>query len=131
MKFPPGKFICSIRHAPLLLLCCMQPALPAFADGAERRPNIPETIEADGKLRLDYTDEQLVLPRGLQPSMLCTKSGVFVVQAQIPEKPIPSSRMVYPWAMETRVSRDGAKTWTPIPNRPGENGLNLEGGAIQ
>src|SRR5579862_5105520 len=82
------------------------------ADAVKGRPNIPETIEADGKLRLDYSDEQLVLPRGLQPSLLCTKSGVFIVQAQIPEKPFPSTRMTYPWAMETRVSRDGALTWS-------------------
>ncbi len=109
----------------------MQPGLSAFGDRADRRPNIPETIEADGRLRLDYSDEQLVLPRGLQPSMLCTRSGVFVVQAQIPEKPFPSSRMTYPWAMETRVSRDGARTWTRVPNKPGENGLNMEGGALQ
>ena len=88
-------------------------------------------IEADGKLRLDFGEEQLVLPRGLQPSMLCTKSGVFIVQAQIPEKPFPSSRMTYPWAMETRVSRDDGRTWTKIPVKSGENGLNMEGGAIQ
>src|SRR4051794_8957089 len=105
MKFPTPKFVWSLNYAALLVLCIMQPALSAFADGAERPPNIPKTIEADGKLKLDYTDEQLVLPRGLQPSMLCTKSGVFVVQAKIPEKPFPSSRMTYPWAMETRVSR--------------------------
>src|SRR5579871_1616562 len=100
MKSQIGKFICSTSQAALLLLCVIQPTPSAFSAGAERRPNIPETIEADGKLRLDFTEEQMVLPRGLQPSMLCTKSGVFVVQAQIPEKPFPSSRMTYPWAME-------------------------------
>lgn len=128
MKIPFMKF--TLRTAALLSACFLN--FQVFGAGTlERRPNIPDTIEADGKLRLDYTDEQLVLPRGLQPSMLCTKSGVFVVQAQIPEKPFPSSRMTYPWAMETRVSRDGAKTWTRIPNKPGENGLNMEGGALQ
>jgi hypothetical protein len=103
----------------------------AAVDSVKARPNIPETIEANGKLRLDFGDEQLVLPRGLQPSMLCTKSGVYVVQAQIPEKPLPSSRMTYPWAMETRISRDGARSWTRIPAKPGENGLNMEGGGLQ
>lgn len=95
------------------------------------RKNIPEMIEADGKLRLDFGEEQLVLPRGLQPSMLCTKSGALIVQAQIPEKPFPSARMTYPYALETRFSRDGAETWTKIPGKPGENGLNAEGGMVQ
>jgi hypothetical protein len=39
--------------------------------------------------------------------------------------------MVYPYAMETRISRDDGKTWTVIPLKPNENGLNMEGGAIQ
>ncbi|HEY3913059.1 MAG TPA: hypothetical protein VGN61_01125, partial [Verrucomicrobiae bacterium] len=101
------------------------------ADAVKARANIPEMVEADGTLRLNFGNEQLVLPRGLQPSMLCTRSGVFIVQAQVPEKPFPSPRMTYPWAMETRVSHDGALTWTKISNKPGENGLNMEGGALQ
>lgn len=98
---------------------------------AELRRNIPEMVEADGKLRLNFGEEILVLPRGLQPSMLRTKAGTLVVQAQIPEKPFPTTRMVYPSAMETRVSRDDGKTWTLIPLKPNENGLNMEGGAVQ
>src|SRR5262245_18303718 len=101
---------------------------PARPSGAK---NIPFMLEADGKLRLAFGDEQLVLPRGLQPSMLYTASGTIVVQAQVPEKPHPSSRMTYFAAMETVVSRDGGKTWTEYPRKPGENGLNMEGGAIQ
>lgn len=93
--------------------------------------NIPEMIEANGKLRLSFGDENLVLARGLQPSMLITKTGAIIVQAQVPEKPFPSTRMVYPYAMSTVISRDNAKTWTEIPLKPGENGLNMEGGAIQ
>ena len=77
---------------------------------AARRPNIPEMVEADGTLRLDFGDEILVLPRGLQPSLLRTASGVLIVQAQIPEKPFPSARMHYPSALETRISRDDGKT---------------------
>jgi hypothetical protein len=88
-------------------------------------------VEADGHLRLHFGPEQLVLPRGLQPSMLCTASGALVVQAQVPDKPFPSNRMTYPWAMSTVISRDGGKSWTAIPLKPGENGLNMEGGAIQ
>jgi hypothetical protein len=98
---------------------------------AEMKKNIPEMVEADGRLRFDFGDELLVLPRGLQPSLLCTKSGALVVQAQIPEKPHASSRITYPWAMETRVSRDNGKTWIKLPLPPGENGLNMEGGALQ
>jgi hypothetical protein len=93
--------------------------------------NIPEMVEADGKLRLDFGEEILVVPRGLQPSLLRTKTGTLVVQAQIPEKPFLTKRMVYPYAMETRISRDDGKTWTVIPLKPNENGLNMEGGAIQ
>jgi len=93
--------------------------------------NIPEMVEADRKLRLTFGEEMMVLPLGLQPSLLRTTSGALVVQAQIPEKPFSTSRMVYPWAMETRVSRDDGKTWTKIPLKPGENGLNMEGGAVQ
>src|SRR5262245_13470789 len=96
-----------------------------------QRPNIAEMVEADGKLRLTFGEEKLVLPRGLQPSMLCTTSGTLVVQAQIPEKSLPSSRMAYPYALETWISRDDAQTWTKIPNRPGDNGLNAEGGILQ
>src|ERR1700722_15008835 len=98
---------------------------------AKPRPNIPEMIEADGKLRLTFSDETLVVPRGLQPSMVCTRSGTLVVQAQIPEKPLPSSRMTYIYAAETRVSRDGGKTWTLFPLPPGQNGPFAEGALTQ
>ena len=137
---------CALRHvsssiALLTVVCSLQTGT-ANADGVapkgpfsnstgERRPNIPENIEADGTLRLTFGEEKLVLPRGLQPSMLCTKSGTLIVQAQIPEKSLPSSRMAYPYALETWVSRDNAQTWTKIPNKPGENGLNAEGGIMQ
>lgn len=94
-------------------------------------PNLPSMIEADGGLRFEFGDEHLALAGGLQPSMLCTKSGAIILQAQLPEKPFPSSRMHYPFALATVVSRDGAKTWTRIPLRPGDNGLNMEGGIVQ
>ena len=96
-----------------------------------QRPNIPEMVQADGKLRLTFGEKKLVMPRGLQPSMLCTKSGTLIVQAQIPEKSLPSSRMAYPSALETWISRDNAQTWTKIPVKPGKNGLNAEGGLLQ
>lgn len=88
-------------------------------------------VEADGNLRLDFGDEFVALPRGLQPSLLRTASGAYVVQAQVPEKTFPTTRIVYPSAMETRISRDDGRTWEKIPLKPGENGLNMEGGAVQ
>lgn len=103
----------------------------AAATAVEPKQNIPEMVEADGKLRLSFGPERMVLPRGLQPSMLSTKSGTLVVQAQVPEKPFPTTRMVYFSAIQTVVSRDGGESWTTIPLKPGENGLNMEGGAIQ
>ncbi len=88
-------------------------------------------VDADGSLRLTFGDETLVVPRGLQPSLLRTKVGALIVQAQVPDKRVPSKRMVYPSPMETRISRDDAKTWTVFPRPPNENGLNMEGGATQ
>src|ERR1041385_3211821 len=75
-------------------------ATPAISQPAasELTKNLPVMVEADGHLRLHFGPEQLVLPRGLQPSMLCTASGALVVQAQVPDKPFPSNRMTYPWA---------------------------------
>jgi hypothetical protein len=103
----------------------------AATDAGVRQKNIPEMIEADGKLRLDFGEERLVQPRGLQPSMLCTTNGTLIVQSQVPEKPFPSTRMAYPSALETWISRDNAVTWTKIPSKPGENGLDAEGGITQ
>jgi hypothetical protein len=97
----------------------------------EPTQNFPQMVEADGSLRLSFGKELLVLPRGLQPSLLSTQSGTLVVQAQVPEKTFPTQRMVYFSAMETVVSRDGGANWTTIPLKPGENGLNMEGGAVQ
>lgn len=59
------------------------------------------------------------------------KPGALVVQAQVPRKSFPAKRMVYPSAVETRVSRDNGQTWTLFALKPGENGMNMEGGATQ
>lgn len=101
------------------------------AAAAKHVNNLPSMVEADGQLRLRFGPESLVLPRGLQPSLLCTRSGALVVQAQVPDKPFPSKRMTYFSALETVVSRDNGKTWTAFPREPGDNGLNMEGGALQ
>ncbi len=107
------------------------PGRQAESSPNSSRKNIPSMVEADGRLRLKFGEEFLVLPRGLQPSLLRTASGALVVQAQVPEKTFPTPRMVYFNAMETRVSRDDGRTWEKIPLKPGENGLNMEGGAVQ
>src|SRR4030095_13695079 len=105
--------------------------MPGAEAGTNSFRNIPHMVEADGRLRFTFGDERMVLPRGLQPSLLCTTSGPMIVQAQVPEKTFPATRMVYFSAMETRVSRDGGASWKTIPLKPGENGLNMEGGAVQ
>src|SRR3954463_16440240 len=74
--------------------------------GEKAAQNLAAAIQVDDHIRLSFGEQQLVLARGLQPSMLCTASGALVVQAQVPEKPFPSSRMTYFSAMSTVVSRD-------------------------
>lgn len=101
------------------------------AAAAKEPNNLPSMVEADGRLRLRFGEERLVLPRGLQPYMLCTREGTLVVQAQVPEKPFPSKRMTYFSAMATVISRDRGSSWKDIPLKPGDNGLNMEGGAVQ
>ena len=93
--------------------------------------NVPSMVEADGKLRFDFGDEHMMLDGGLQPFLFSTASGALILQAQSPDPPFPSPRMHYAYAMTTAVSRDHGKTWTVIPLKPGDNGLNLEGGAVQ
>src|SRR5690348_4540892 len=95
------------------------------------KQNVPTAIQSDGTLRLSFGEEHLILPRGLQPSLLCTRAGTLILQAQLPEKPFPSKRISYPSALGTEVSRDGGKQWTNIPLKPGVNGLDMEGGITQ
>jgi len=131
MPMPMRSILISVMVAFMssIILPLMAAETNQLATGVH--PNIPEMIEADGRLRLSFGEEQMVLPGGLQPSLLCTASGALVVQAQVPVKPFPSKRIAYLSAMETRVSRDNGKTWTVIAPKPGENGLNMEGGAVQ
>lgn len=93
--------------------------------------NLPVMVEADGRLRFDFGPEHMVLPGGLQPFMFTTASGAIILQAQAPHKPVNTTRMHYPWALATAISRDDGNTWTDIPLKAGDNGLNLEGGGVQ
>jgi len=115
-----------------LLFCMLLTRLSAQTTTATTTAtNVPTILQTDGKLRFDFGPERLVVPRGLQPSLLCTTSGTFIVQGQIPEKSLPSERQNYFSAMETRISRDDGKTWTVFPRPTNSNGINLEGGALQ
>lgn len=93
--------------------------------------NVPHMVEADGHLRFDFGEQRMILDGGLQPFLLCTKDGTLIVQVQSPHPPFASPRMHYPYAMWTAISRDGGKTWTRLPLKPGDNGLNTEGGTVQ
>ena len=112
---------------PLIARAAQRPSTTTAATVA----NTPEVLLPDGRVSLRFGEEQLVLPRGLQPSLLATQSGALIVQAQVPDKPFPATRMTYFSAMSTVVSRDSGATWTAIPLKPGANGLNMEGGAVQ
>ncbi len=139
----PRRLIRSHRSVGLVLLLLVASRTALAQSSTMERPeapvialeeaaaNAPEMIQSDGKLHLEFGKERVILPRGLQPSLLCTSSGALVVQAQIPEKPVLRQRMSYPSALATVISRDGGTSWARIPLKPGENGLNMEGGAIQ
>jgi hypothetical protein len=104
---------------------------PRAASTQPASGNTPTVIETDPRLQVTFGEAHRILPRGLQPSLLCTRSGTLLLQAQLPEKPFPSERMTYPYALETEVSRNGGASWTPIPRKPGDNGFDMEGGALQ
>jgi len=93
--------------------------------------NRPEVILADSRVCLSFGSERLVIEGGLQPFMLITQTGAIVVQSHLPTKSVPTKRIAFHSAMETVVSRDGGESWTAIPLKAGENGLNMEGGAVQ
>src|SRR3954452_23536323 len=115
-----------------LVFLSMFSATSACFGAASTRPlNVPQAIQADPQVRISFGDERLVLAKGLQPSMICTKAGTLIVQAQQPRKPLPQKRMTYPYANDTIVSRDGGKTWTPFKFKAGENDPMFEGGITQ
>ena len=106
----------------------------SFAQYVEKDPlpdfivNYPSMVDADGRLRLDFGPEAVVLDDGLQPSMLCTRSGTLIVQAQLPEQSAPGGRMHYPSVLATALSRDGGQAWTRLSDH---DALNIEGGVTQ
>src|SRR5262245_24412348 len=88
--------------------------------------NTPQVIEDNHKLKVTYGDERMIMPDGLQPSMLCTRKGTLVMQSQISAKPHPQERIFYPFAVKTVVSRDGGNNWTEFPLKENDNGVNIE-----
>ena len=103
----------------------------ALATPAPVAPNAPEILRADPRVRLTFGADGKAIEGGLQPSMVITRTGAIIVQSQVPDKPFPSKRIAYHSAMETVISRDQGVNWTRIPLTPGENGLDMEGGAVQ
>ena len=93
--------------------------------------NTPIPLVTDKRINLQFGEERMVLNDGLQPSMLSTKSGALIVQAQNSKKPFPQERIFYPYAMSTVISRDEGKTWKEFSFPEGDNGVNMEGGVIQ
>lgn len=93
--------------------------------------NKPIHLVTDNTLQFTFGKERMVLDKGLQPYMLCTRSGALFVQAQNPNKPFPQERIFYPFAMSSVISRDGGNTWKEFAFPPNDNGVNIEGGIIQ
>jgi hypothetical protein len=100
-------------------------------NAVEKVRNTPQPLVTDSRLELAFGDERMILNDGLQPSMLCTRSGTLIVQSQISKKPYPQKRIFYPYAMSTVISRDGGKEWSAFSFSEGENGVDIEGGVIQ
>jgi hypothetical protein len=105
-------------------------AAPSPGSGYHAK-NIPEVLVNDPRVHLTFGDEKLVLEDGLQPSMVITRTGAILVQSQTSRHSVPAKRYASHWAMGTVISRDAGETWTDLPLKPNENGLNLEGGGIQ
>lgn len=93
--------------------------------------NQPISLVTDNRLSFQYGGERMVIPDGLQPSMLCTKAGTLIVQSQNSKKPFPQERIFYPYALTTVISRDNGNTWNEFAFPAGDNGVNIEGGVIQ
>jgi hypothetical protein len=126
-----------LKAAPLLTaiaaapLAALRRAAAAQSSSTTTLKNEPETLVTDPRLKLTFGAERMILPDGLQPSMLCTQAGTLVVQSQLSTKPYPQPRIFYPYALSTVVSRDGGSTWKELPLKPGDNGVNIEGGIVQ
>jgi hypothetical protein len=125
MKLLPPLFLA------LSLVATAAAAAPVADPLVPVAANTPSAILSDPRVHLEFGPEELIIAGGLQPSMLYTRAGTIVVQSQLPKPSLPAPRYVSRWMMGTTVSRDHGHTWTPFPLKAGENGVNLEGGAVQ
>ena len=123
MKLLPPLFL-ALSLAAAAAAPVADPLVPVAA-------NTPAAILSDPRVHVKFGPEQLVIPGGLQPSVLYTRTGTIVVQSQLPKPSLPSHRQAYASALGTAVSHDHGHTWTSFPPKPGENGLDLEGGGVQ
>src|SRR6185437_10350702 len=80
--------------------------------------NHPRAILADPRVRVQFGPEQLVVLGGLQPSLLVTRTGAIVAQAQVPEHSRPAAWKASHWAMRTVVARNQGRNWTVFPLPP-------------
>ncbi len=119
-----------MKSIPLVFALGLSAVFTSFASAATKE-NIPETLLADPRVHLTFGEEKKILEGGLQPFLVITKTGAMIIQGQLPESSQPSKRMSSHWAMGTVISRDHGATWKRLPLKAGENGLNMEGGAIQ
>lgn len=102
-----------------------------FDDDFKLQHNVPQTVLDDPRVKLKFDVERMVIEDGLQPSMLCTRSGTLIVQSQNSNKPLPQQRIFYPYAMSTVVSRDGGENWNTFHLNPNDNGVDMEGGILE
>lgn len=110
-------------HAAILAVCL---AGICRASGPD-----PEVLVDVPRVRVTFSPPSEIIHDGLQPFLTVTRTGALIVQSQLSAKSFPSSRMAYHSLPATSISRDGGDTWQSIPLKPGDNGLNMEGGAVQ
>jgi hypothetical protein len=125
MKLLPPLFLA------LSLVATAAAAAPVADPLVPVAANTPSAILSDPRVHLKFGPEELIIAGGLQPSMLYTRTGTIVVQSQLPKPSIHTGRQAYASAVGTLVSHNQGQTWTPFLPKPGENGLNLEGGGLQ
>lgn len=93
--------------------------------------NKASTILQDARIHTEISEENVILSKGLQPFMFKTTAETLIVQAQLPEKPYGTRKMVYPYKIETVISRDGGKKWETFKHLIEKDEIFIEGGITQ
>ncbi len=69
---------------------------------------------------------------GRQPFLFCSERGTLLCQSQLTAPPFGTKKkMVYPTRLGSAISRDGGRTWQRYDPFPGQDQVNLEGGAVE